>query len=82
MDLNDLKNLKVEPGNGEPLPGEKVLAIIRVKERGYTPPGISVRSRIDDELFTAEMPAERAAELRHDERVASIELSRRLEKID
>lgn len=83
FDFDDLKELREEtPLESELAPDQLVLAIVQVREPGYVPPGIHVRSRIDDKLFTAEFPAGRLIDLRADERVASVELSRRLKQID
>ncbi len=83
LHFDDLKKLKEETAaESELAPDQRVLAIVRVREPGYVPPDIQVRSRLDDELFTAEFPAGRLATLRADDRVASVELSRRLKQID
>lgn len=83
MDLSDLKKLKIrEVKEEKPSPGQQVKAIVRVSEGGYVPPGVNVRSRIDDQIFTAEMPADRVPALREDARVVSVEVSHPLQKID
>lgn len=82
-DLDDLKKLKQEtPRESDLKPGERVLAIVRVRQAGYVPAGVHLRSRIDDEMFTADFDAERLAGLRADPQVASIELNQRLPQID
>jgi hypothetical protein len=79
----DLKKLKQStPRESDLKPGERVLAIVRVRQPGYVPSEIHLRSRIDDEMFTADFPAERLAGLRADPQVASVELNQRLQQID
>jgi len=82
VDLEDLKKLKIEEAHEEgPTEGE-VQAIVRVRESGYVPAGVTVRARIDDQLFTANVAAERLGALRGDAKVVSVEVSRALPKID
>ena len=82
VDFDDLKDLKTEEAREEEPSGEPVKAIVRVKEPGYVPEGVQVRARIDDQMFTAEMPASRVRALREDARVQSVEVSKLLPKID
>ena len=82
MDLEDLKHLKIEETLDEEPTAGSVKAIVRVKEPGYVPEGVRVRARIDDQMFTAEMPADRVRALREDARVQSVEVSKPLPKID
>jgi hypothetical protein len=83
VDLNDLRKLKIEETREEsPSSDEHVKAIVRVSENGYVPPGVHVRSRIDGQMFTAELPADLVATIREDKRVVSVELNYPLQKID
>ena len=56
-----LKRQKLEEGKKEytPTPDEDgmVAVTIKVKEAGYVPDGVEVRSRIDDYFFTANIEA-------------------------
>lgn len=61
---------------------EEQKAILRVTEEGYVPSGVTVRARIDGTLFTASFPEELLATLELDVKVASIEVSKRLNQID
>lgn len=83
LKLSDLHKLRA--GTPEEAPGppdQPVLAIVKVCQPGYVPEGVEVRSRIDDELFTAEIPAGRLQQVRDDPQVASVEMSRNLQQID
>jgi hypothetical protein len=83
LDLNDLKKLKADRAlKPELAPEKKVVAIIRVRDPGYVPEKIHIRSRIDDNLFTAEFPAAQLEVLRTDRRVSSVEVSQPLKQID
>lgn len=57
-----LKRQKLQEGKREhtPTPDEEglVAVTIKVKEAGYVPDGVEVRSRIDDYFFTANTKAE------------------------
>lgn len=57
-------------------------AIIRVSAPDYVPPGVTVRARIDDTLFTASFAGELLETLRQDGKIVSIEVSQRLRQID
>ncbi|HBY58492.1 MAG TPA: hypothetical protein DEH78_01635 [Solibacterales bacterium] len=59
-----------------------ITAIVKVKKAGYVPNGVTVRARIDDEMFTASLPASLVAQVRADPLVASLDESERLERID
>lgn len=56
----------------------RLTAIIQVAEEGYVPPCVSLRSRIDDTMFTAELSSDRLEELDGDPKVKSVSVSRKL----
>ncbi|RVU17791.1 hypothetical protein [Methylobacterium oryzihabitans] len=58
--------------------GGVVGVIVRVSEPGYVPPGVTVRSRVDALLMTAEAPASHLTALDADPKVESVKLSRPL----
>lgn len=68
----------------EAAPGQRdtVRAIIKVNRPGYVPEGIKVRSKIDDEMFTAEFGAFLLETLEDDDGVMSVAVSKRLRMID
>ena len=47
-------------------------AIVKVREPGYVPPGVTPRARLSPLLFTATLSAETLAQLERDPRVESI----------
>lgn len=55
--------------------------ILKVSQAGYVPPGFTVRSRIDDILFTAVGDAGAIEAARHDASVESISLATKLRQI-
>ena len=82
LNFDDLKRLKPEtPAEATYAPAETVLAIVRVRQAGYVPDGVHVRSRVDQEIFTAEIPAGMVSCLREDERVVAVEVSKHLESL-
>jgi hypothetical protein len=62
--------------------GELMRAIIKVRQPGYVPQGVRVRSRISDDLITAEFPSALLDPIRADDRVISVEPSHTLHRID
>ena len=81
MDLKSLSQLRAVEGSGEAhRPDEVVTAIFHV-EPGYTPPQVTVRSRIDPEMFTGSFAARDLEALRSDKNVVSLALNQRLAKI-
>jgi len=72
-------NVEMEAGGG--LIGD-VEAIIKVKEDGYVPPGVTVRSRIDATMLTGEASAGILGQLDDDPKVASVSISRRLRVVE
>ena len=80
MDLTRLKKVE-SPGPRRAAVskgGEKVTAVIKVKRAGYRPAGVTVRGDISGDIFTAEFPIEKLAELEQDSDVDSVALSRSL----
>ena len=76
---------KLRPGDEPEKPaksGDLVRGIIKVREPGYVPQGVRVRSRISDDLITAEFPSALLDQIRADDRVISVELSHNLRRID
>ena len=83
LNLKDLEKLSAGPAPARQFtPGQKLQAIVRVREAGYVPPGVHVRARIDERLFTADFPAEQLEAMRLDRGVASVELNEPLRQID
>lgn len=75
LSLNDLANLSVNPEpEGTPAldPEREISAIFKVRQRGYVPDGVKVRSRIDEEMFTGSLRVKHLKSLAKDEKVASI----------
>lgn len=56
--------------------GERITAIIQVKEPNYVPEQVRVRARIDPLLFTADLTIDLLGELEADRKVQSVALSR------
>lgn len=69
---------KLEPAGARPSPELEgvVSAIVKVREPGYRPLGVHVRSNISDNLFTGDLPAELLPTLEADPKVESISISR------
>ena len=81
MDSKALSQLRPVDGQHElSAPGQVITAIFRVVS-GYTPPQVTVRSRIDQELFTGSFPAHGLDALRNDKNVISVSPSQQLAKI-
>jgi hypothetical protein len=84
MKLDDLKKLEHEsrPRQASVDDDAQISAIVKVRRPNYVPPGLTVRSRIDDLMFTA---SGRAGALRHlddDPDVESVALPRPLPNVD
>jgi hypothetical protein len=83
MDLKDLKNLTKSDVTAKPAePGEQITAIIKVRTAGYVPSGVQVRSRISDDLITADFPATLLDKIQADEQVVSVEHNKPLRGIE
>ncbi|KMO35267.1 hypothetical protein VQ02_17615 [Methylobacterium variabile] len=57
-------------------------AVVKVTEPGYVPPGVTVRSQIDETLLTGEATASTLPVLDSDPKIVSVSLSRPLRIID
>lgn len=68
--------------DAEAAAGGAVEAIIKVNEDGYVPKGVTVRSKIDGTMFTAEFDSELLNKLEQDSNVRSVAISRSLRIID
>ena len=76
---------KIELSSARPRaldPKAVVTAIFKVTEPGYVPPGVQVRARVDETLFTGSFLGEHLAQLEADALVASMSISSRLRMID
>jgi len=84
MKLDDLTKLEFssQPHAGSLPDDEPVSVIVKVREPRYVPAGVTVRSRIDDEMFTASCRAGQLRELEKDARVESVALAQRLPRVD
>ena len=83
LNLRDLANLESGPVTPENATyGQILRAIVRVRQAGYVPAGVRLRSRVDATLFTADFPAELLETMRLDRGVASVEISEPLQQID
>ena len=68
-----------ERAYGRRLPGETlVTAIVKVRKSGYVPPGLTVRSRIDEEIFTASGTATAIDAAGRDPEVVDVSPAKRL----
>ena len=56
--------------------------IVKARTPGYVPPGFTVRTRIDDVMFTADAPAAAVAAATDDPHVESVERARPLDLTD
>jgi|SRR5215218_2395270 len=61
---------------------ELLAAVVEVSEPGYVPNAAEQRAKITDTLFTANLRRAQLSELERDSRVVSVELNRRLERLD
>lgn len=59
-----------------------VSAILKVTRAGYVPDAVTLRERIDETMFTADVPPETLPRLEEDEEVASVAISRPLDVIE
>ncbi|HYI64734.1 MAG TPA: hypothetical protein VEW71_07605 [Allosphingosinicella sp.] len=59
-----------------------VRAIFKVNAEGYVPKGVTVRSKIDETMFTGEFDTRLLSKLDRDSNVESVAVSRRLRIID
>jgi hypothetical protein len=84
VELDDLSKLEFssQPRRGSLPDDAQVSAIVKVRQSNYVPPGVSIRARIDDKMFTASCRADKLRELERDPQVESVALAQRLENID
>ena len=86
INLDDLKKLELSSTTAAAAeqysPDDIVTAILKVKKRNYVPKNVKLRARIDEEMCTVEFPARELKELEADDNVASVALSKRLNKIE
>ena len=83
MELDDLRKLEHgSRGSRTALPDDAVVtAIIKVREASYVPPGVEVRARIDETMFTASCRADALKRLEDDPKVESIALPKRVDPV-
>lgn len=80
MDLSKVRKVEkssVPPGSNRPDDAE-VVATFKVREANYVPPGVCVRARIDDFMFTGRAPAAVIRQLDGDPKVESVAINQRL----
>jgi hypothetical protein len=84
MNLDDLRKLELtsQPGTDAIPDDEPVSAIVKVREPNYVPSGVTVRSRIDETMFTTSCRAGQLRALESDPRVESVALAKRLPNVD
>jgi hypothetical protein len=76
--IDDLKPADPE----EVAPTGTVQVIVKVREAGYVPPAVTLRARIDDCLFTADVPAENLHQLETNPRVVSVAANKKLRIVE
>jgi len=64
------------------VPTGTVQVIVKVRQAGYVPPAVRVRARIDEHLFTADIPANELPYLERDPQVLSVAANKKLRIID
>ena len=69
---------KISAGLGSAAAGGSVKVIVRVQTAGHVPAGARLRSRIDQNLFTAEIDSSRLADVAADPDVVAISPARRI----
>ncbi|MBM3458565.1 MAG: hypothetical protein FJX77_08560 [Armatimonadetes bacterium] len=73
----------LEPGNpGQATPTDMAQVIVKVREAGYVPPTVTLRARIDEYLFTADVPVDKFPELEHNPQVVSMAATEKLRIIE
>lgn len=84
MKLDDLKKLEhtSQPRAASLPDDEQVSAIVKVRQPHYVPEGVTVRSRIDETMFTGSFRADRLGQLEQDPDVESVALSKRLRLVE
>jgi hypothetical protein len=84
MELDDLQKLEhASRGRSPSLADDSVVkTIIKVREPMYVPPGVEVRARIDETMFTATCRADVLQRLERDPKVESVALAQRIRTVD
>lgn len=59
-----------------------VQAIVKVRKAGYVPPEVILRARIDDYLFTADIPSDELPQLDRNPQVVSVAENKKLRIIE
>jgi hypothetical protein len=76
--IEDLK-----PGDPDKArPTGTVQAIVKVRKAGYVPPAVTLRTRIDEHLFTADVPASELPKLERNPQVVSVATNKKLRIIE
>jgi hypothetical protein len=71
------------PGDpGQATPTGVVQVILKVRKAGYVPPAVKLRARIDEHIFTADVPAEELSQLERNPEVVSVAANRKLQIIE
>jgi hypothetical protein len=81
MEHGKIKDKKIEFGEAKAVvtaDSKAVSAIVKVKVPNYVPAGFTVRSRIDETLFTADCSGSALRSAQEDPNVESVALSKRL----
>lgn len=76
--IDDLK-----PGDPERLgPTGTVQVIVKVRKADYVPPAVTLRARIDEYLFTADVQADELPLVERDPQVVSLAANKKLRLIE
>lgn len=76
--LDDLKPEDPEKA----MPTGTVQVIVKVRKAGYVPPAVTLRARIDEYLFTADVPADELRQLERNPQVVSVAANKKLRIIE
>jgi hypothetical protein len=83
ISLDNLEKIELTGTTSSSIDQADILtAILRVKQPDYVPTGVTLRARIDENMFTGSFKAEDLKDIESDENVLSIAISRRLHRID
>lgn len=83
ISLDNLEKIELTGTASSSIDQDDILtAILRVKQPDYVPAGVTLRARIDENMFTGNFKAEDLKDIGSDENVLSIAISRRLHRID
>ncbi|MBA3314954.1 MAG: hypothetical protein H0T47_16910 [Planctomycetaceae bacterium] len=63
-------------------PTGTVQVIVKVRNAGYVPPAVTIRARIDEHIFTADVPAGELPQLESNPQVVSIAANKKLRIIE